>query len=285
MPNQNRSGDRYLDRIERVRAHIRDHLDEPLDLDTLAEVACLSRFHWTRIYQAMTGESPVETVRRLRLERAARELANGDSDLQRMAIRSGYASQSAFTRAFANAYGQPPAAFRSLGLHAQLTVAIKEQNAMAFPIELRTLATRPAVGLEHRGPYHDIGATFESLFTQLAKAKLTDQVAGVFGRYVDDPKLVAPADLRSHACVFLRHSISAPEPLEAFEAGGGLYAVLTYKGPYSAMQPAYDWLFGVWLPKSGYVPREAPCLEINLNTPDKTAPQELLTEICLPLEE
>lgn len=285
MPNHKQTSNQYLDRIERVRAYIRDHLDEPLDLDTLAEVACLSRFHWTRIYQAMTGESPSETVRRLRLERAARELANGEHDLHRLAIRSGYASQSAFTRAFANAYGQPPAAFRSSGLHAQLTSAIKEQDAMAFPIELRKLPIRPAVGLEHRGPYHDIGATFGLLFTQLAKVKLTDQVAGCFGRYIDDPKIVAPADLRSHACAFLRRPTNAPAPLETFDAGGGLHAVLTYKGPYSAMQPAYDWMFGVWLPTSGRVPRDAPCLEINLNTPDKTPPQDLLTEICLPLME
>lgn len=285
MPSPKKQPDRYLDRIERVRTHIRNNLDEPLDLDTLADVACLSRFHWTRIYQAMTGESPVETVRRLRLERAARELATGEPDLHRLSIRSGYTSQSAFTRAFANAYGKPPAAFRNSGLHAELATAIKEQDAMAFPIELRTIPTRPAVGLEHRGPYHGIGATFGLLFTHLAKANMTGEVAGVFGRYVDDPKLVAPADLRSHACAFLRQPSGAPAPLEIFDAGGGLYAVLTYNGPYSAMQPAYDWLFGVWLPKSGRIPRDAPCLEINLNTPDTTPPQDLLTEICLPLEE
>lgn len=285
MPTSKKQPDRYFDRIERVRAHIRDHLDEPLDLDTLADVACLSRFHWTRIYQAMTGESPVDTVRRLRLERAARELANGETDLHRMAIRSGYTSQSAFTRAFANAFGKPPATFRSSGLHAELATAIKEQNVMAFPIDLRTIPARPAIGLEHRGPYHGIGATFELLFSQLARANLAEQVVGVFGRYVDDPKLVAPVDLRSHACAFLRHPVTAPAPLESFEAGGGLHAVLTYKGPYSAMQPAYDWLFGVWLPKSGHIPRDAPCLEVNLNTPDKTPQQDLLTEICLPVEE
>jgi AraC family transcriptional regulator len=284
MPDPKRQANPYLERIERVRAHIRNHLDEPLDLDTLAEIACLSRFHWSRIYQAMTGESPVETVRRLRLERAARELANGETDLHRLAVRSGYASQSAFTRAFAAAYGKPPAAFRSSGLHAELNAAIKDQNAMAFSIELRTILPRPAVGLEHRGPYHEIGATFGLLFAQLARSNLTDNIVGVFGRYVDDPKLVAAADLRSHACAFLRQSIAPPSPLETFEAGGGLYAVLTYVGPYSAMQPAYDWLFGVWLPKSGHVPRDAPCLEINLNTPDTTPPPELLTEICLPLE-
>ena len=67
----------YLDRIERVRAHIRADLDAPLDLDALAEVACMSRFHWHRIYQAMSGETTAQTVRRLRLARAAEDLAPG----------------------------------------------------------------------------------------------------------------------------------------------------------------------------------------------------------------
>jgi len=40
----------YLDRIERVRTHIRANLDEPLDLDVIAEVSCLSRLHWHSIY-------------------------------------------------------------------------------------------------------------------------------------------------------------------------------------------------------------------------------------------
>ena len=285
MQSPKRPPDHYHDRIERVRAHIRERLDDPLDLDALAEVACLSRYHWTRIYQAMTGESPVETVRSLRLERAARELAGGATDLHNLAIRSGYTSQSAFTRAFAAAFGKTPAAFRTSGLHAELATAIQEQNAMAFPIELRPIPIRPAIGLELCGPYHGIGATFGLLFTHLAKANLTSNVAGVFGRYVDDPKLVAPADLRSHACAFLSRPVSAPSPLETFEAGGGTHAVLTYTGPYSAMQPAYDWLFGVWLPQSGRMPRDAPCLEINLNTRDTTPQQDLLTEICLPLQE
>jgi transcriptional regulator GlxA family with amidase domain len=86
---------RYLIRIQRVREHIDDHIDEPLDLGALSEIACLSRFHWTRIYQAMTGETPVEAVRRLRLERAAIELVRGEPDLHGLAIKSGYTWQAA----------------------------------------------------------------------------------------------------------------------------------------------------------------------------------------------
>ncbi len=277
---------KYLSRIERVRAHIYDHLDDPLDLDTLAEIACLSRFHWSRVYQAMTLETPMETVRRLRLDRAARDLARGDGNLHAIAQRAGYGSQAAFTRAFGEAFGASPAEFRNTGTHAALKAAILETNTMAFPIEMMNLPRRASIQLEHRGPYHDIGRTFGTLFMHLGATGLTDRVRGVFGKYTDDPKLIAPADLRSHACAFVDETIETlPAPLEAAHAGGGRYAVLHYKGPYSAMQPAYDWLFGVWLPASGFVPRDAPVLEINLNTPMDTAPADLLTEICLPVED
>jgi AraC family transcriptional regulator len=274
----------YLDRVERVREYIRANLDGDLDLDTLADVACLSRFHWHRIYQAMTGETTSQTVRRIRLARAAEDLAHSTRSLPLIAERAGYASQSAFTRAFTAAHGIGPAEFREAGMHAALQQAIAEDNAMAFQIDIRTLPARPAIGLLHKGDFVQIGATFERLFGLLGAAGLIGHARGPFGRYREGPDGIAPEDLRSHACVFTDVLLQPPAPLEVFETAGGAYAVLTYKGPYSAMQPAYQWLFGVWLPASGREPRESHVLEINLNTPMDTAPSELLTEICLPLE-
>jgi AraC family transcriptional regulator len=85
---------------------------------------------------------------------------------------------------------------------------------------------------------------------------LTPHVRGPFGRYRDGPDGIPVEDLRSHACAFTDVLLMPPAPLEAFEAGGGTYGVLNYKGPYSAMKPAYDWLFGVWLPGSGREARD-----------------------------
>ena len=67
---------RYEPRLRRVIAHVHDHLDEPLDLNALAEIACLSPHHWHRIYHAMFGETLANTVKRLRLHRAAGRLAH-----------------------------------------------------------------------------------------------------------------------------------------------------------------------------------------------------------------
>ncbi|WP_370690200.1 GyrI-like domain-containing protein [Phenylobacterium sp.] len=59
--------------------------------------------------------------------------------------------------------------------------------------------------------------------------------------------------------------------------------VLLYKGPYAQIGQGYEELFA-WLPTSGEEPANAPCVEVNLNDPRKTAPADLLTELCLPLK-
>ena len=89
----------YADRLERVFRWLADHLDDTLDLARLADVACLSPYHFHRVYRAMQGETAADTVRRLRLHRAAVDLITGELPVARVARRAGYGSQEAFTRA------------------------------------------------------------------------------------------------------------------------------------------------------------------------------------------
>ncbi|CAE6755460.1 hypothetical protein R69658_02919 [Paraburkholderia aspalathi] len=88
--NQSDNRARYETRLGRVLDHIYDHLGEPLDIDRLAQIACMSPYHWHRIFQAMYGETVATTVRRLRLHRAAGYLANGSMPIAEIAERSGY---------------------------------------------------------------------------------------------------------------------------------------------------------------------------------------------------
>ena len=61
----------YEARMLRVIDYIHDNLDGDLSLDNLADVAAMSRFHWHRVFHAMTGETCAAAVRRVRLNRAA----------------------------------------------------------------------------------------------------------------------------------------------------------------------------------------------------------------------
>lgn len=275
---------RYIERIGRVTAYIHDHLDGPLDLDRLAEVACLSRFHWHRIYRAMTGETAADTVRRLRLVRASGELANTNKAIDDVAARAGYSTQAAFTRAFAAAYGMPPARYREEGSHAALLRAAREANAKAYPVEVREIRASAALSVPHRGSYMAMGRAFDALFAALGQQALIERASGLHGIYLDDPDAVPEMELRAWAATIVPEGTTGAPPLEACKIGGGRYAVLAHQGPYADMRAAYDWMFGTWLPQSGLEARDAPVLETYLNSPKDTPPAKLQSEICLPIE-
>jgi AraC family transcriptional regulator len=99
-------------RIERVIEFIRSNIENDITIDDLAQVACLSRFHFARMFAATVGEPPHKYVSRMRLENAMEMLAAGNLTIEEVAARSRFASQSSFTRAFRRATGISPGSFR-----------------------------------------------------------------------------------------------------------------------------------------------------------------------------
>ncbi|HEX2979402.1 MAG TPA: AraC family transcriptional regulator [Anaerolineaceae bacterium] len=104
----------YCDRIDGVKKYIREHIDEPLTRDVLADVAGFSVPHFHRIFTAQIGENIASYVRRMRLERAGRKLRLGAVDITEVALAAGYDTHTAFSRAFKQQYGLSPSDFRQL---------------------------------------------------------------------------------------------------------------------------------------------------------------------------
>lgn len=273
----------YGERMERVTAYVFDHLDDDLDLDKLAEVACLSPYHWHRVYHAMRGETIAQTVRRLRLHRATTWLAITDMSIEDIAQKSGFGGVESFTRIFKAAYGMPPAKYRREGSHRRFDPEAKDGSRIMQHVEIRALPQMQAATIAHRGSYMEIGRAFETLLGTLAARSLLRPGLQVFGIYYDDPHSVAETSLRSRAAIVAAKPMPLDPPLESATIVGGEYAVLRHKGPYADMRGAYEWLYGVWLPQSGREPADAPCIEEYLNSPRDTAPTELLSDIYLPL--
>lgn len=273
----------YGARMDRVIAHVFDHLDDELDLSRLAEIACLSPYHWHRVYHAMKGETIAATVRRLRLHRASGWLANTGLPIEEIAAKSGFGSVESFTRAFKAAYGMPPAKYRREGSHRRFDPEAEPGNGPMHQVEIRTLPRMPAVTVPHRGSYMEIDRGFAKLFGTLGARNLLGPGLRMIGIYYDDPASVAEADLRSRAAIVAPSPLPAEPPLEPVSIVGGEYAVLRYQGPYADMRGAYAWLYGTWLPQSGREPADAPCIEEYLNSPRDTPPADLLSDICLPL--
>ncbi|QRY68960.1 AraC family transcriptional regulator [Ensifer sp. PDNC004] len=274
----------YERRLHRVSDYIYGHLDGDLDLDRLSEIACLSPHHWHRIYRAVHGETLAGTVKRLRLQRAAADLAQTELPIETIAQRSGYPNLQSFNRTFKAAYGLPPARYRKEGSHVAFETASTEGIPDMYEVTLKEVEAFDVVGVAHTGSYMEIGKAFETLYGTLFSRQLFRPDMEMIGIYLDDPELVPTEKLRSFAGVSAREAMPVEAPLTPQHLDGGRYAVLRHKGPYADMPKAYQWLYGTWLPQSGREIRDSLMFEKYLNNPREVAPTELLSEIYLPLK-
>lgn len=274
----------YEKRLMRVLDYIHANPAGDLSLDALAEVAAMSRFHWHRVFHAMTGETAAQTVRRMRMHRAAVFLVSGSDPLGKIAKDVGYPSLASFSRIFAETYGTTPAAFRRLGDLRPFLPTLRTGVLLMYPVTIRTEPARRLAAIPHRGPYPEIGRAFEKLWATLVARGLASESGWMVGVYYDDPSATKPADLRSHAGVEIADTLAIEVPLESVVLAAGRHAVLTFTGPYAGLPAAYDQLYSVWLPTSGEEPANSPPFEIYLNSPMDTPQAELVTEICMRLQ-
>jgi len=278
--------DQYQRHLDAVTDYIYAHLDDDLSLETLAHVSGFSRFHWHRIYRAVRGETAAQTVRRLRLERAAAMLRETSWPVERIARKAGFTGSEVFSRSFLRSYGTTPSRFRTGQRPASTdsaltssgsgsTSSVREVPGWVVHVEARC-GYRLAAS-EHRGAYMDIGRAFSRVRDR------TGAGSPMVAIYEDDPDAVPRADLRSAAGTVVDPGTKIPHDLVERTVPAGRYAIMRYIGPYSSMHAAYLWLYGQWLPASGWEPRDHPVIEEYLTDPATTPPAQAATDILLPL--
>ncbi len=280
----------YGRRIARVHEYIASHLDQVLDLDQLSSVAFLSRWHFHRIYREATGETVTETVRRLRLHRAAVDLVQADAPLTRVARRAGYGSLPAFARAFASAYGLPPGSYRLRGqLHPPLPHRGHREITMhgalpgTYDVTIERFASVSLAAVSHEGDYMQITRAFKRVIAWADAKGLDGRSLRGFGIYYDDPETVPAAEQRSEAGLVVPAGMALDGEVRRVEIPAGHCASVIHKGPYAELERAYHFLYRDWLSRSGRLPADRPCFEEYLNDPSALPSSDWLTRVYLPL--
>ena len=289
----------YRERILRVLIHIQQHLDEDLPLEDLAHVAHFSSFHFHRIFRGMVGEPVSEHIRRLRLERAAWQLKVGDRAIIQLALDARYETHESFTRAFRAMFGVSPTQFRAVHRVPPYPSVPSEVHyepeggvtgfvpieAGGEPMDVRVEEVRPirVAFVRHTGPYAACGAAWQKLCGWAGPRGLIGPSSTFLGVSHDDPEVTPPEKIRYDACVTVPDSVQGEGDIGVQEVGGGEYAITTHRGPYERLAQTYARLCGEWLPKSGREVRSAPSLEFYRNSPETTPPEDLITEVHVPL--
>ncbi|MGA2247055.1 MAG: GyrI-like domain-containing protein [Verrucomicrobiota bacterium] len=279
--------------------HIQEHLDEALDLEELARVACFSSFHFHRVFAAMTGETIADHVRRLRLERAAMELRSGAKQVIQVALDAGYEGHEAFTRAFKAAYGVSPAKFRCAkgpvairpapsGVHFRQGVPLTTFNTNHLTKKFMKVITKRikpmrVACLRHVGPYEDTKPTWFDLRARLSADMQIRKRSVFLGIGHDNPSVTPAAELRYDACITVDEDYEPKKPVQGQTIAGGDHAVVK-NCPVAKIKDAFQYLYGKWLARSSRELRPAPGFLVFVGARDAVAPRKQRVDIYMPLQ-
>jgi AraC family transcriptional regulator len=271
--NTPRSRDVYLERMHRVTAYVDQHLDQFLDLETLAEVAHFSPFHFHRLFSALMGETVGGYLRRRRCEVAAtRLLAQPRLSILQIALGVGFGSAEAFSHAFSARFGCSPTTWRlhqaaerpansnadqanSKPDQAQQDKPIKNSVSLTTetPMNVQVIERKPAqiAYLRHVGPYGQSINTFWQ--TQVYPWMVANGLIGQarYGISHDDPRVTAPEQCRYDAGCEIPARVLSRGDAHQTTIPGGQYAALSFKGIVADFEPTWDALLRDWLPSSG----------------------------------
>ncbi len=274
----------YVDRVNRAIDHVVANLAEPLRLEDLAGVACFSPFHFHRVFGAIVGETPAQFVKRLRLERALSiMLRTPGRSLTDVALDCGFSSSADFSRSFKKKYGVPPSAFDrdewrrtkrgemdALVESGDASLRVERlpvgENPDGFVVELRDLPARTMAYIRVLDPYRAnvVVEASERLVAWAEREGVADRPW--YGYMWDDPEVVELADCRYDVAVEAQ-GVAPEGEVGRYAFPAMRVAEVTIRGGIELEMRALDWLFGTWLPTSGYVPDDQPCFEAWIGRP------------------
>ena len=290
----------YVDRINRAIDHIVDNLAAPLNLEDVARAACLSPFHFHRVFRHALGETLNEFIKRIRLERALYLMSHASSrSLTEIALDCGFSSSSDFSRSFKKRFGVPPSVFdielmrrnrreqfesvsREGGLH--LPRLPKGENPDGFEVRLVELPARTVAYIRVLDPYRPGAVTgaCERLLNWAEQHGVADRQW--LGYMWEDPEIVALKDCRYDAAVVV-DEVKPQGEIGRFEFPPMLVAEIEVRGDIHLEQRALDWLYGTWLPDSDHEPADHPCFEAWIGPPFAHGIERFELNIHLPVRQ
>lgn len=286
----------YLARIHRAQDYIEENLGEALVLETIAQAANFSPFHFHRLYTALTGETLYQFILRVRLERAASALYSKPHEaVTTIAIDLGFSSSATFARAFKAAFGVSASEYRRAALSKQCKTLGKDgkesapggryaaavnsdskpwsetmKSVQPKSIEVKDLPAKHLAYVRHVGPYAGDAALFERLFNTVfswagPRGLFLPGQSEVITIYHDNPEITDQDKLRVSAGITVAPGTPVGGGVGLLEIPAGKYVCAQFEIDVSEFGAAWAAVCVDWLPQSGWQPGDGPCYECCLN--------------------
>lgn len=256
----------YLDQLQLGVDHIEANLDVELELADVARAAALSRWHFQRIFKALTGETLKTYIRSRRLARSLERLVCTDMRIIDIAILAGFESQESFTRAFRKAFDMTPYQFRKLGRRNLFLRKVQFDadylrhinTGLTLEPEIVELPPRTFVGMRTRffsvdSEKNNIGDRLPPLWEAFLPRmdEIGDVVAGPAYGIVRQES--ADSDLLAYdAAMEVSSVLTVPEGMVRFDLPATTYARFTHTGPARDIDLTVNYVYSTWLTQSGH---------------------------------
>jgi len=278
----------YYERINRVLNFVQQNLDQSFDLKQLAALGNFSSFHFHRIFKAYLGEPIGAYVKRLRLEKSVQFLFFTNDSISKIAFEVGYETSSAFSSAFSQHFGVSPSAFRKTKQPANKKIDMHTPSKNNFDLEpiIKLVPITNVAFIRVFGNYDadKIGPAWDQLFQFASKNDLFNPQMQLFGISYGNPEIAKEETIEYNACISINKKLDSDGEISVKQLSGGKYAVFTYKGSYEKFNTVYDLIFKEWLLKSDYELRDSEIFDKYLNSHKDTPPENLITEIHIPIK-
>ncbi|MFG6496142.1 AraC family transcriptional regulator [Fictibacillus sp. UD] len=284
-----------LQKMNDALNYIEENLADDIDYKEIAKRAYCSEYHFKRMFSFLAGVPLSEYIRRRRLTSAAFELANGETKVIDIAVKYGYRSPDAFTKAFQHLHGITPSEARRNGHSLKafprmsFQLSVKGGNEMNYRIvekeAFRIVGMKKRVPLIFEGVNPEIAAMWQSLnLDTINELKQLSNIEpkGLISVSTNFSERVAENSELDHY-IGAATTNECPGHLANLEVAASTWAVFEAVGPFpETLQNVWGRIYAEWFPSSSYEQTEGP--EMLWNADKDTSSPTFRSEIWIPVK-
>ncbi len=282
-----------IERYRLLRRYIDAHFKEDLNIEKIEKACFYSYRNINRIFQGLHQETIGKYIKRIRLEKAAEYLKYSDLAIMDIAMDVGFSDVASFGKAFKTRFGTPPAAFRKLtgweivmNGHSPEPVVSRQPP---LPFEIEYLPDFEMLYVEYRGDYRDIDAIekqWQCLLEYCESHQLLTEESIFMAEILDDNEICDDIVCRYNVALILDKPLCElpRELLFVKRHAHQKYAKFVHRGPHETCMKTYDQIYANWITHVHPELVDLPTLEFFVNHHLNPPPNQLLTEIYIPVQ-
>ena len=274
-----------------VMNYIYKYIDTDINIDDLSIELNVSKFHLHRIFKDEFGKNIYESIKSIRLEKAANLLiTNKYSTITDIAKMTGYSSQTSFLRAFKERFLMTPKMWKNGGYKEYSNKIVEKISSTNESIDFSkmepSIVKMPEINgyyIRHKGYDKSIKKTWQKLQTWIYTNDIKEYKQ--MALHHDNPIITPLEDCQYIAIVVLENEEQLKDlSLPTLIIPKGIYAKFSLKGKYGDVIKLIQWVYHTWLIQSGYETTPSPSYTIYQKNHFLSADEEFILDYYLPIK-